>query len=1015
MTLISPLNLWRPLLVSLAIFVAMSAVVLWNWQVLMEREERDIQARFTLDVEAIGQRVIDRMNTYDLALRGVSSAFTGEETSVSHERWQEIIKQVWIWDLYPGISSIAWARYLPDTQKESLIARNRTDGRPDFKIFPAGRREHYLVVEHIGPIDRSRIIGLDLFTQSPQNEAITQAVDSGQTTLSRPLPDLYDTEQDPSEQIGALLYFPVYKSDNPPLTATERRATLLGVTSGAFRARDLIYGIFGNQLQLFYIKAHDSQEDMTIFDTRIRQEQRSSPPSDWQPRFRKEIQLPVYGRAWDLEIIGTPDYERGLLAGRSHNFTLILGLVAAALLSLLAGGFLYHRDHQLATSRQAANRLREQARQLILANRYKSEFLANMSHELRTPLNSILILSDQLRQNADGSLTEKQIRHAAIIHRSGNDLLQLINDVLDLAKIEAGRMQINLEPFNLQDLLVDLDAGLHPLAESKGLHLHISPITPESSVPQRVYTDSIRLHQILRNLLSNAIKFTETGQISLEVNGGEKLKDDRVMIAFTVRDTGIGIDPAHHEELFEAFAQFDGSTRRRYGGTGLGLAITRQLVEALDGEISVHSALGQGSTFTVRLPMHPVQLSPQKIMQPPQRLGAGSTVLIVEDDDTFANLIIEKAQDHGFSTIHCVTGGQALELLAEGENFTAIMLDILLPDISGWQLFRRLRTQATYRRTPVYIISSLPHPSEMDSNQDVHYLTKPIDRNALEKLFTTLKHDGSYGPTLLLIEHIEAERDRYCKRLSALGFTVTAHDNARAAREAWKNSHFDVLVLDFNLPDKNGFDLLETMEAQRRLQETRLVVTTGFDLSSGELRRLSDHHAVVVHKHGTDTDALAQAVQGFLLEINAVHDQNNAPPPVPQNNLKGRRLLLVDDDVRNIYAMSALLDDFGIDVVSASNGEEAIASYNKEQLDLILMDMSMPVMDGYTATNLLKNQHNCTIPIIAMTAHAMQGDREKCMAAGTDDYIAKPVKREELRLLLEHWLTLPEEKQEMIP
>src|SRR3990167_3750970 len=356
----------------------------------------------------------------------------------------------------------------------------------------------------------------------------------------------------------------------------------------------------------------------------------------------------------------------------------------------------------------AEQRLRDQAEQLILANRYKSEFLANMSHELRTPLNSILILSAQLRLNSAGNLTEKQAKHADIVHRAGSDLLQLINDVLDLAKVESGRMQLKLEALNMQDILVELDASMRPLAEFKGLQLRNQL---EPGVPRDIHSDRARLHQILRNLLSNSLKFTERGEVSLTVACEPYGRDDgREQLNFIVRDTGIGIAAEHHEQIFQAFQQIDGSTSRRFGGTGLGLAITRKLVQALDGEVSLQSTPGQGSCFTVHLPVQVlVQGAPEE--QGPQRSGAGPAVLVVEDDANFAMVITDAAHAHGFSCVHCRTGVQALDVL-QHERFSAVILDILLPDISGWQLFRRLRGQASYRHIPVHIISCVPQPAE---------------------------------------------------------------------------------------------------------------------------------------------------------------------------------------------------------------------------------------------------------------------------------------------------------------
>jgi CheY-like chemotaxis protein/two-component sensor histidine kinase len=623
-----------------------------------------------------------------------------------------------------------------------------------------------------------------------------------------------------------------------------------------------------------------------------------------------------------------------------------------------------------------------------------------MSHELRTPLNSILILSDQLRQNGAGNLTSKQAKHADIVHRAGSDLLQLINSVLDLAKVESGRMQIKLEPLNMQEMLVELDASMRPMAELKGLHLRTQL---EAGVPRVIHSDRARLHQILRNLLSNSLKFTERGEVSLTVACEPYGRDDgREQLNFIVRDSGIGIAPEHHEQIFQAFQQIDGSTSRRFGGTGLGLAITRKLVQALDGEVSLQSTPGQGSCFTVHVPVQVVvQGEPED--DRPQRSGAGPAVLIVEDDANFAMVITDVAHAHGFSCVHCRTGGQALYLL-QHERFSAVILDILLPDISGWQLFRRLRGQVSHRDIPVHIISCVPQPA--DWNDDgTRYLVKPIDRLDLEQVFTDLQQaDQAPGPALLLVEDVEVEREFYRGHLQQLGFDVVTSASAAAARQAYAERHFAALVIDLDLPDQDGFDLLESLDCLRALNGTRVVINTGVDVTQQNLQRLRRYSAVVVHKHGEDLQALSLAVQGFLGSVRDPEQAWATPADQAGRSLDGRRVLLVDDDVRNVYALTALLDDAGLEVSAAKDGVEAIARYQGGAFDLILMDIAMPNMDGYTATRLLKQEHQCTIPIIALTAHAMKGDREKCLDAGADDYLAKPVSRDELLSMLARWL-----------
>jgi len=1004
---------WRAVLVALATLLGIGAAVLYTWYELDQHQQREQQHRFELNTQALGELMTARMQAYEMVLRGVSSAFAGDgeevRPRVSWARWDEIMEQLQLEQLYPGISSVAWSRRLRADELDEFIALVRADSRPGYRAFPEGKRDTYQLLEHIGPLNaHTRAVwGLDLLTQPQQKQAITQAMDSGQVTLSQPLSDLYVASPEAPRGIGALMYLPLYQYGRLPQTLEVRRTLMVGMVSLAFRGDELAEGVFGSRLRLFHIAARDVETGLLMFDSAARA---AAALPGWQPLFSEQIDLPLYGRTWRLNVTSTPEYERAMLS-RSQDLVLLMGLSTAVLVALLAGAFVWLRDRQMYASQKVSERLREQADQLLVANRYKSEFLANMSHELRTPLNSILILSDQLRQNSGGNLSEKQTRHADIVYRAGSDLLQLINDVLDLAKIEAGRMQISLEPLNLQDILVDMDAAMRPLAEAKKLALHIPQIAPGSGVPQRVETDRVRLHQILRNLLSNAIKFTDAGTVRLEVSAGKTLKDGRILLHFAVRDTGIGIAPEHHEQVFEAFQQLDGSTRRRFGGTGLGLVITRQLAQALDGEITLQSTLGEGSTFTVSLPMQCVpELAQERAA--PQRGGEGAPLLIVEDDPNFAAVIIEQAHAHGFSSVHCTSGQQALELLRT-EPFAAVILDILLPDVSGWQLFRRMRALPAHRQTPVHIISCLPQPGGLGAEHGTHYLTKPIGRDALEQVFSTLQQSQhpSHGSPLLLVEDVAEERDHYRQQLAALGFAVTTAGTAKEACAAWAKGQFDVLVVDLSLPDGDGFTLLERLDALRPLRGTRIVVNTGLDVAHEGVQRLHGYSAVVVTKNGGDTRVLGQAVQGFLDQVGlpaAGAFSTDARPSPPQHTLHGRRLLLVDDDVRNVYAMSALLDGFGLDVTTAGNGEEAIACFREQPLDLILMDMSMPVMDGYTATSLLKTEHGCTIPVIALTAHAMKGDREKCLAAGADDYMAKPVKSDELRALLERWLLPPD-------
>ncbi|HIQ42782.1 MAG TPA: response regulator [Pseudomonas oleovorans] len=1213
---------WTPLLVALGLMLGLSGLIFWQWNTLQERAREESQRGFQQEAQDIGQRVLARMQAYEMVLRGIAGLMIGSD-QVTLAEWERAVDQLQLQDRYPGIQAVAWSRYLTPEQLADFAAEVKGDGRFDYQIFPSGDREHYLPIDYVSPLDwrNRRVLGYDMLSETVRRTAVERSVDTGEASLSGPL--VLRQEVDVNVQSGVLLYLPVYRPGVPVNSAEQRRAALLGLVHGAFRSHDLIEGILGRQTRLFDIQLKDPRAtDLQLLSQEVG-------VNDWSPLFSYQQELSLYGRTWQLEVFGTPEYERSLI-DRTGTLGLWAGLAAALMLSLLVGAFLYQRERKLNISEMAgqalqereerfrllverlpvatllcdaegriemANRsaaelfdcplnalhgesvlrmlaniespkdlqqqlaesdertvrtlrgesipvsislnplhegssylinlvdlrarkvaeerfrlvveaspnaillvdglgriamvnrqtellfgyerqmllgepvemllpaaqrgshvamrrgyqampeqrrmggnrelfglhregrmiplevglspirsgdeslvqaviidiserkaaeqkLREQAEQLLLANRYKSEFLANMSHELRTPLNSILILSDQLRQNLAGNLTEKQSKHADIVHRAGSDLLQLINDVLDLAKVESGRMQLKLEPINMQDVLVELDASLRPMAELKGLRLHTQL---DAGVPRVIHTDRVRLHQILRNLLSNALKFTDHGEVTLTVSSEGRQDDERELLCFSVRDSGIGIDPAQHEQIFQAFQQIDGSTSRRFGGTGLGLAITRQLVLALDGDISLQSAPGQGSTFTVRLP---VQVAPMNVEAPvegPQRAGEGPPLLIVEDDANFAAVIAEEAHSHGFSSVHCRTGLQALGVLQQ-ESFNAVILDILLPDLSGWQLFRRLRAQPTHRHTPVHIISCVPQPAGWNDD-GTRYLVKPIGTDELEQVFIELQHGAAQEAALLLVEDVEVEREHYREQLTALGFKVCACADGEQARLAYAQGQFCALVIDLDLPDQDGFALLDSLNQMRSLQGTRIVINTGVDVTQQTLQRLRRYSAVVVRKHGDDTQALCQAVQGFLGDVRA---PQQADPQA--GSLQGRRILLVDDDVRNVYALTALLDEAGLQVSSATDGVEAIASYQREPFDLILMDMAMPNMDGYTATRLLKQEHGCVIPIIALTAHAMKGDREKCITAGADDYMAKPVKRDELLAMLEHWL-----------
>ncbi|WP_407295579.1 CHASE domain-containing protein [Stutzerimonas zhaodongensis] len=637
----------------------------------------------------------------------------------------------------------------------------------------------------------------------------------------------------------------------------------------------------------------------------------------------------------------------------------------------------------------AERRLRDQANELVVANRYKSEFLANMSHELRTPLNSILILSDQLRLNAASNLTEKQVRHADIIHRAGHDLLQLINDVLDLAKIEAGHMQIKSEPLDLGELLTELVASLEPMAEQNGLTLKARIA---AGVPASLVSDRARLQQILRNLITNALKFTEHGSVDIHVT--TRLAEGRTeqdMLQICVTDTGIGIAEDQHERIFQAFQQIDGSISRQYGGTGLGLAIARQLAEVLGGGISLKSAPGKGSSFTVELPLKVAATPEIRTLRPLQRRGQGGGLLIVEDDADFASVVAEVAQSHGFSSLVCGTGQEGLDALAQ-ERFAAVILDVLLPDISGWQVHRVLRADPRHQDTPVYVISCVPQPQGW-SDDGSRYLLKPVAQSELERLFVDLSRQEDNSTRLLLVETDPSRRRQLREHFERLGYRVTECQRSEEARMAYAEHSYTVLIIDFDLPGEDGLDLLDALDRLRSLSGVRVILTSQEALSEKNLQRLRRYSSVALLKT-EGMEHMEDALRPAGADVAAFGMSETEHP------LLGQRVLLVDSDVRAIYAISAMLDEQGLQVVPVTTGPEALERFDEDAFDFALIDMAIPNNGGPTLIRQLRNDYGCQVPIVAMAVGGDSDAPDQGIAAGADDVLLKPVDSEKLADLL---------------
>jgi HAMP domain-containing protein/CheY-like chemotaxis protein/signal transduction histidine kinase len=684
---------------------------------------------------------------------------------------------------------------------------------------------------------------------------------------------------------------------------------------------------------------------------------------------------------------------------------------------------------------QARSALEEKAAELSQTSKYKSEFLANMSHELRTPLNSILILGQQLSENVDGNLSTRQVEFAKTIHGAGTDLLNLISDILDLSKIESGTVSLNVEEIYLAKLVQTVGRPFQHEAEGRKLSFDVEL---DSGLGRSIFTDSVRLQQILKNLLSNAFKFTQEGGVRLRISpaiggwsrGNVPLSNASSIVAFEVSDTGIGIPPEKQKIVFEAFQQADASTSRKYGGTGLGLAISRELANLLGGEIQLRSATGRGSTFTLYLPVQfpnvpadPVPLirretiarvSERPVEQVPddrEEIQEGDLVLlVVEDDPHFARVIAELAREHGFKVLIAARGADALEL-ARAYKPAAVTLDVFLPDMLGWSILGQLKQDPETRHIPVQMLTLEENKQHGLSRGAFSFLTKPVENSELHdalgkiKNFTKprLKH-------LVIVEDNEAEQLSISELLAHDDIYIVTFASGADALAYLREHSCDCVVLDLKLPDMSGFEVLERIRDEESLRELPVVVFTGRELSAEEDARLHAMARSVVVKGVESPDRLLDETALFLHRVikdlpeekqrmlHRLHSSDDA--------LVGKSVLLVDDDSRNLFALSSVLERRGLNVLTASNGNETINLLNSDQnIAIVLMDIMMPEMDGYqTIQAIRKNPEWRRLPIVALTAKAMKGDREKCLEAGASDYLAKPVNTEQLFAALRMWL-----------
>jgi len=700
------------------------------------------------------------------------------------------------------------------------------------------------------------------------------------------------------------------------------------------------------------------------------------------------------------------------------------------------------KNQEIELARRA---LEEKAAELALTSRYKSEFLANMSHELRTPLNSILILGQQLAENAGGNLTGRQVEFANTIHGAGTDLLNLISDILDLSKIESGTVTVECEELLFTHLRETIERNFRHEAEARKLSFTAEF---DSRLGRTITTDSKRLLQVLKNLLSNAFKFTERGGVRLHVGiamGGWSsehpiLGQAPSVVEFSVSDTGIGIPPEKQKIIFEAFQQADAGTARKYGGTGLGLAISRELAHLLGGEIRLSSIHGSGSTFTLYLPLSylgsafsrgVIQQAPagaaapaptfQPVVLPVVRqeeisddrssLEPGDAVLlVVEDDPHYARVIIDLARARGFKALLARNGADALALTRKHRP-TAVSLDVFLPDMLGWTVLSQLKRNPETRHIPVQILTVEDERQYGLERGAFSFLTKSATTEGLEEALGRLKDfSAARVRRLLVVEDDPAEQLSVHELLGHSDVEITSAATGIEALAAMRESSYDCVVLDLRLPDMSGFELLAEVQQDEKLQRTPIIVFTGRELSDQEEIELRRNAKSIVLKGVRSPERLLDETALFLHRVIA-----ELPPSKQQmieklhesdEPLSGRKVLVVDDDIRNIFALNSLLERHSMEVITATNGQEAIQLVEStDDLSLVLMDIMMPEMDGYeTMRRIRSNQKFRLLPIIALTAKAMKGDREKCLEAGASDYVAKPVNTDQLLSLVRMWL-----------
>lgn len=676
---------------------------------------------------------------------------------------------------------------------------------------------------------------------------------------------------------------------------------------------------------------------------------------------------------------------------------------------------------------RARQSIAQKIQEVELSSKYKSEFMANMSHELRTPLNSILILAKLLQDNKKNNLNTDQIKYASVIHSAGSDLLHLINELLDLAKIESGKVEVQKDTINTNHLANYMGDFFRDTAAAKNINLTIAV---EQDTPAEFIGDEHRIQQVLKNLLSNAFKFTgENGKVSLQVDFNKET------LNFTVSDNGIGIAPDKQELIFDAFKQEDGSTSRRYGGTGLGLSICREIAKLLHGKITLASEVQRGSTFTFSLPLEPQDSSSplpasiieQKAVKTHEKIAhnvsdtnvwldsksRNNKLLIIEDDFIFADILKDYAVQNGYDVSISYDGKDGL---AQAQNLlpAAIILDIMLPKMDGWEVLRNLKKSEETKDIPVHMMSAgtFIHDEPISAGA-IGFMSKPVSEESLADTFSKIK-DSTAHPLkkILLVEDQEIQSDFIKQSLEEQDIQIFQAFNARQALDLLvQEKMFDCVIMDLNLPDKSGIELLSEIKSQNQFKDLPIIINTAMELTPDQTSDILHHSQAMVLKTAKSNNRLIDEVNLFLNKIRtnkaeySSFDQGSSV--LSENILSAKTVLLADDDMRNIFALSTVFESYEMKIEIANNGQEALDILDRnDHIDLVLMDIMMPVMDGYEAIEKIReNKKFAKLPIIAVTAKAMKGDREKTIAVGANDYISKPVDVDKLISLMRVWLS----------